>query len=202
MVNTLVTTPRSTGWRDLGATEAMTIMVPLKSPLAPMPVIALPIIKVTEDFATPHTMLLTKNTSTYATNTGLWEKLAKKLPARSWQAQMAMRKDEPYQLTSSRELNSVVMVGTAVATMVKSYIFGLSLPGSIRSTALIPFQLGALKGKGRPPMRTTSILAAEMAARQRVAFLSFSRPGVRPSVPHPWLLEKGADLGGAAVVST
>lgn len=90
------------------------------SPAPPIPEIARPRINASDDGAAPETTDPTSKMSKAAKNTHFMAYSAYSLPKKSWKHVMVIRYEEPYQPMSSRELNSEVILGTAVATMARS----------------------------------------------------------------------------------
>jgi hypothetical protein len=100
------------------ATKAMMVYAPVPSPAAPSPAMARPKIRVVEFGATPQIRLPSSKTRTASKNVNFRGKYLYAFPQEDWKPPLTMKKAEPYHDTLSRPLNSSVIFGIAVATMV------------------------------------------------------------------------------------
>ena len=96
------------------------IYAPLAIPAAPAPEIARPTIRVVLFFATAHINDPTSKTKIDSRNVPFNGKYLYPFPQVDWKEATVKKNAEPYHPTWSRELNSSVIRGIAVATMVMS----------------------------------------------------------------------------------
>lgn len=96
------------------------LTIPAKIPAAPIPEIALPMMKAREVGAAPAITDATSKMITLIMRTCFRGHNVYSLPNSSCSAQHVNKYEPPYQPTSSKELNSLVMCGMAVAMIVRS----------------------------------------------------------------------------------
>lgn len=131
-----------------------TIKAPDTMPATPIPETARPRIRANELGAAPHTTEPTSNNSSDAKNTHFTSNSAYSLPNSSWKQHVAMRYDDGYQAMSSSELNSAVILGTAVETMERSWqvvpLLATAAISDNRGRSRHAYQTGAEHGEEQP----------------------------------------------------
>ena len=98
--------------------KPMIVNAPDVTPAAPKPAKARPTIKHVEFGATAHSKLPSSNMAMAIKNQILREKYRYSFPHIDWKPPKVMKYAEPYQATSLRSLNSSVIFGIAVETIV------------------------------------------------------------------------------------
>ena len=98
----------------------LAVRAPVKTPAEPTPATARPTIRTVELGAAAQMTDPTSKKARATRNTHLVLNSAYSLPNINWKAHEGRKYAEPYHPISGRELNSVVIFGTAVATITRS----------------------------------------------------------------------------------
>lgn len=156
---------------------------PANTPAHPTPAIALPTIKTSELGATPHTRLPSSKRDSAVINDQRTSKCANTRPYVGWKAHAVSRywknsqrrKNEPhrgselaadpYQPASSGDLNSLVMCGIALATIVRS--------SATRKAARLMPTISEKRANGEGWMTSTSLSEDPLGASAALSLSSF-----------------------------